>query len=214
MKTEEFVQEIKGKNIPVFTTLDAVRITGKREKYVSLFLSRMVSHGLLNRLEKGKYYLPRSDIYSIASNIVYPSYISLLSAFRYHRITTQIITTVDVISTIRHTNIKNLEEHSVNFINLGASRVFGFYRDSETNAFVAHIEKAIIDSLYLQNPPYQYIEEALNNAYKNSTLDIERMVYFAYRMESNVVIKRLGEICKPIGICISNSKEVSGHEPV
>jgi predicted transcriptional regulator of viral defense system len=214
MKAEEFIKEMESMNVPAFTTLDVVRITGKKEKYVSLFLSRMVGRRLLSRIEKGKYYLPGYDIYSIASNIVYPSYISLLSAFRYHRITTQIITVIDIISAIRHSNIKNLEEHRINFINLGASRVFGFYRDNETNAFVAHIEKAIVDSLYLQNPPYQYIEEALNNAYKEDRLDVERMVYFAQRMDSVIVMKRLGEISNSIGIPINKPKRLSKYEPV
>ncbi len=213
MKAEKFAQEIKSRNMPVFTTRDAARIIGKKDKYASLFLGRMVGRSLLNRLEKGKYYLPGSDAYSVASNIVYPSYISLLSAFRYHNITTQIITTIDIVSTMRHSSIKNLEEHKINFINLGASRVFGFYRDSETNAFVAHIEKAVVDSLYLQNPPYQYIEEALNNAYNENILDIERMVYFARRMDSNTVMGRLGEICDSIGIQINKPKRSSKHEP-
>ncbi len=215
MKAAEFIQEIKGMNIPVITTPDAMRITGKKEKYVSLFLSRMVSHRLLNRLERGKYYVPGSDIYALASNIIYPSYVSLLSAFRYHNITTQTITTIDIISAIRHSEIKELDEQKINFINLGASRVFGFYKDAETSAFVAHIEKAIIDSLYLQNPPYHYIEEALSNAYKEGRLDSDRMVYFAQRMDSDILMERLGKMCDSISIPMNEElKRRSKYEPV
>ncbi len=213
MKTVEFLQEIESRNMPMFETSDAARITGKGEKYVSLFLSRMVSHRLLNRIEKGKYCLPSSDVYSIASNIAYPSYLSLLSAFRYHRITTQIITAIDIISAIRHSSIQSLAGHRINFINLGPQRIFGFYRDNETNAFVAHIEKAIVDSLYLQNPPYQYVEEALNTAYRENRLDVERMVYFAHRMNSAITLRRLEGMCNSIGIPI-NGLKVPKNEPI
>ena len=191
MKSDVLINILKGRGVAVLTPTDAARIMDKPAKYASLFLGRMANKGTMKRIEKGKYYLNGAGVYAIASNIIYPSYISLLSAFRYHNLTTQIITTIDVISTKRHKRIDNVEEHAINFVNVSRERMFGFYRDKDTAAFVAYTEKAIIDSLYFQNPPYQYTEEAFVKAKDAGTIDFERLAQFAARMHSHELTKRL-----------------------
>lgn len=191
MKSDELVGILKDRGMAVLTLADATRITGKSAKYTSLFLSRLANKGAIKRIEKGKYYLNGAGVYAIASNIIYPSYISLLSAFRYHNLTTQIITTVDVISTRRHKKIDNVEEHTINFISTKREKMFGFYRDRDTGAFVAYVEKAIIDSLYLRNPPYHYVEEAFVKATDAGMINFDRLAQFAARMRSHELTKRL-----------------------
>lgn len=200
MKSEEFVYSLQRSGMTVFSSTDAALILGKDTKYTALFLRRLVDKGRVARVERGKYYISGASIYAVASNILYPSYVSLMGAFRFHNITTQNVATIDVISPKAHPSIDNLEGNAVNFIKFVGRRLFGFYRDKETGAFVAHVEKAIVDSLYLNNPPFSYVVEALKAAIDDEKIDIERLNQFALRMESVVLLKRLQDASKAAGV--------------
>ena len=191
MKAINFINVFKRQNRRVFILQDAIRVINKEEKYTSLFLSRLVKNGFIKRIEKGKYYIVGTDIYTIASNIIYPSYISLFSALKYYGATTQNIVQMDVISTIRHKPIEDIEGYRINFIVLKRDMMFGFYRNKETGAFVAYIEKAIIDSLLFKNPSFSYIEESINLLKKLNLIDLTRLKEFASRINSKNVNKVL-----------------------
>ena len=65
----------------IFTIKDAAKIMNKPSKYASKLLS---SNKYVKRVQRGKYYINNSnqiDFYEIASNIVYPSYISLITLY-------------------------------------------------------------------------------------------------------------------------------------
>jgi predicted transcriptional regulator of viral defense system len=182
----EFLAALQGVH-GVFTLNDAERITGKRGKYASLFLGRLCGRGTVRRIERGRYYLPGSSVYAVASSIVQPSYISLLAAFRYHGITTQNVAVIDVMATKRHGMIDNIEGSVVHFTRLAGSRFFGFYIDKDTGTSVAHVEKALVDALHLGSPPYAYVEEAFMMAAESGKLDRRRMERFASQMRSKRV---------------------------
>jgi len=211
MKSEDLIGALLAKNIPVFTSFDAACIINKNAKYTALFLGRLAGSGKIKRIERGKYYVADTDIYSVASNIICPSYISLFAALRFHGITTQIITTIDVVSLKRHAAISSIEGQKINFIKLDHRRFFGFYRERSTNAFVAYTEKALIDALYLQNPPLEYVGEALAAALEDNKLDTGRLMQFAMRMDSNVLIKRVIKLCASLGLDDKNINQLSEY---
>ena len=186
--------------MPTFTNADIMRISGSGSAYAALLLHRMVNKGEAMRIERGKYYLKGTDIYAIASNVVHPSYISLMSAFRYHGITTQILLSADVVSVRRHKAIEGVSEHKINFMTLHRDRFFGFYRDRDTGAFVAYVEKAILDALYFQNPPMAYVKEAMLNAHEERKLDTARLSRFTRLMGSATLERRVREAIAQTGI--------------
>ncbi len=192
MKAMDFLASLQGMH-GVFTLMDTERITGKRGKYASLFLGRLCKRGIIRRIERGRYYLPGTPVYAIASSVAQPSYISLLAAFRYHNITTQNVAAIDVMALKRHSPI-GIEGISVHFTVLSRSRFFGFYVDRESGASVAYAEKAIIDALHLGNPPYAYVEEAFVRATEAGIIDPGRMDAFALRMGSDAVTEGIARL--------------------
>ena len=191
MKSAELVKTLREYKKRVVTISDIEKITGKPSAYVSLILA---NNKEFRRIEKGKYYLSGTDIYEIASNILAPSYISILSALRYYNLITQMPNTIDVISTRQHKELF-LEGYKVRFVKFSRKRVFG-YRIEE-GSFIAEIEKAIVDSVYL-GIDYSYINEALQNCIKE--INIEKLKEYAIAMDSKIIINKIGFMLEELGV--------------
>ncbi len=191
MKSAELVKTLREYKKRVVTISDIEKITGKPSAYVSLILA---NNKEFRRIEKGKYYLSGTDIYEIASNILAPSYISILSALRYYNLITQMPNTIDVISTRQHKELF-LEGYKVRFVKLSKKRVFGY--KIEEGAFIAEIEKAIVDSVYL-GIDYSYLNEALQNCIKE--IDIEKLKKYAMAMDSKIIINKIGFMLEELGV--------------
>ncbi|MGC9157330.1 MAG: type IV toxin-antitoxin system AbiEi family antitoxin domain-containing protein [Candidatus Micrarchaeia archaeon] len=189
MKASKFVETI-GALGAVFTVKDASRIIGKSEKYASLYLSRLIGSGHVLRIEKGKYCLSNASPYAVASNIVHPSYVSMLAALKYHGLTSQNIYAIDVVTSARHKDIEAMG-YSIIFNKVPRRLMFGFYRNDEDNAFVAYPEKALIDALLIGNIPLPYIEEAFENAEANGRLDKSKLMAYAKATGSKALEKKL-----------------------
>jgi predicted transcriptional regulator of viral defense system len=156
MKTEEFNRILQSNGINVFSLEDASRIIGKPKHYTTVFLRR---DRIVKRAANGIYYTPDASSYEIASSIVEPSYVSLISALRFYNITEQIPNTVYVLSSRRHRNI-GISDTKVEFIKVRPSLMYGYKKVD--GAMVADPEKAIIDMLYLGKFE-EYAEEAIEN---------------------------------------------------
>lgn len=190
VKRDEFLDYLKSNRLNVFNIHEAARIFGKPEKYVSMRLSSMPR---IKRATRGVYYLQDTDIGEIATGIISPSYISLVSAFALHEATTQIPLEMQVISPVQHKMLE-VEGYRIRFIRLSRNRIFGYTRIDST--MVATLEKAIVDSLYLN----MYSGEALEVATENVTrLDIDRMIDYGVRMRSSAALNRLGFIIEMMG---------------
>ena len=188
MKTSEFNEYLSRNNIHVFTIADAARIIGKSRAYTSLFLFR---NKALRLAERGIYYTKDATEYEIASNIVYPSYISLISSLRFHNLTEQIPNTIYVVTTKRHKPIGDINGYRIEFKNVKKGMMFG-YRKID-GAFVADPEKAIIDMVYL-NLFNEYADEAIEgNKVNLSTLSkyIGMVKVNTVKRYLNLIISRL-----------------------
>ncbi|MCL5011400.1 MAG: hypothetical protein M1594_00705, partial [Candidatus Marsarchaeota archaeon] len=175
---KNLLEILKENNIDVFTNHDAVKIIDKKPSYVKLLLHRLAMQNKIKRIERNLYCTSTAGFYEIASNIIPFSYVSLLSAFAFHGLTTQMPLSIDVISSRQHKDLR-IENMKIHFIKLGRERIFGFYRDKNTNAFVAEVEKAIVDSLYLKNPSFGYVSESFENALRKKLIDVEKLKDYA-----------------------------------
>ncbi len=102
MQFADLVATFTEKGMHVFTFNDAVGVLGKRRSYVKLLLSRMVSRNAIHRVERGIYCTESAGVLETASNIVQPSYVSLMAALSYYGVTTQVPILIDVITSKRH----------------------------------------------------------------------------------------------------------------
>ncbi|MCL4399011.1 type IV toxin-antitoxin system AbiEi family antitoxin domain-containing protein [Candidatus Parvarchaeota archaeon] len=191
MKSENLLATFQNARMIVFTSKDIERLTSKGIAYTSLYISRLVKKNKLVRVEKGKYCLSNADIYEIASNIIFPSYVSLFASFNLYGLTTQgQIMTIDVMTANRHKRI-NFRGYSIRFITLTRKRLFGFQRINNTAIIAALPEKAIVDALYLGNPNEVYVFEALKAGLSKDVLNEDRLIDFAKKMQSKKTLEKL-----------------------
>jgi len=193
MRFDSFLEALKKQGIFVFSLKDASRIIGKPIGYTKLFMNRVVKKGKVNRIERGKYCLPETGEYEIASNIVYPSYISFLSALAFHNLTTQIPVKIQV-AYLRQKKEIEFKEIKIEFVKLHKKLFFGFKRIG--NVSVADPEKAVIDGLYLPRKlPISEIYRLLDR----KALDTAKLLEYAERLGSEIVKRRLGFLLEETG---------------
>lgn len=197
MKTEEIIKELEKLKFPVFTLLDLTKLLNKDENYVKVFIHRLTNKKLL-RIEKNKYALKGTNPFLIATNLLFPSYLSFISAYSYYNLTTQLPRIYYVVTPKQKKEVR-YGENLIKFVKFKSSRFFGFKKELLEGKFmfVAEIEKAIVDSLYL--PRYCSVSETFS-VLKNAELDEEKLLKYADRMNSSAVLQRLGVLLEILGI--------------
>lgn len=191
MKAKEFMRILDANDLRVFTINDAVKIIGKPSNYVSLFLSKVDS---IIRLERGKYYVKGTDPTEVASNVIYPSYISLVYSLAYYKSITQLPIAIDVMALRQHKRLK-VEGYDIRFVKLKRSRFFGYRSDD--GVFIADPEKAIVDCLAF-NVDFFYISESFGNL--KDSVDIKKLKEYAKDMDDKALINRLGFMLEKAGL--------------
>jgi predicted transcriptional regulator of viral defense system len=206
MKLIDILRKLENSKKSVFTLSDIVKILNKDENYAKLLMNRLKSKGFILSLERGKYVLPNQNPFTIASSIVFPSYISFISAYSFYNLTTQIPRMIFVVS-LKQRKSLNYEGVEIKFVKFPLKRFFGFKREifHSKLIFVAEVEKAILDSLFLPN--YASISETFF-ALKEAEINLEKLISYAEKFQSKVVIKRLGYLLEKIGLdCYEKFKE-------
>ena len=173
MKTVEFNEMLRSNRIYLFRLADASRIIGKSKQYASLFLSRDKE---IRRAIKGLYYTKDATEYEVASAILNPSYVSLVSALRFYNLTEQIPNIIYVVSYKRHRPVLDLNGYRVEFVTVKKSVFYGY--EKSDRATVATPEKAVMDMLYL-NRFTEYAYEAIEKR------KIDRKKLLDYAMMTN-----------------------------
>lgn len=198
MQAITFLRRLEGLHKPVVTLNEIAMIIGKNKTYARIYANRLSKKRLLYTPEKGKYTLA-TDPREIATNIVFPSYISFISAYSIHGFTTQTPVELQVVS-LKSKKPVSIGNTRLIFIKFKKQNLFGYKRErfGDTYTFMAEPEKAIVDSLYL--PRYCPIAESYA-ALKSSDTDINKLIDYALRMNSIVTLKRLGYLL-----------ELSGHD--
>ncbi len=198
MNLLDFIKALEMFEKPVFTVNDVAKIIGTEKDYARLYLYRLKSKGVMEAVERDKYTLADNHPYVTATNILFPSYMSFLTALHFYGATTQIPGSIYIVSTKSKKSL-NLKGYSVEFVKLKKERFFGYTREKFQGKFifVAEKEKLIIDSLLL--PQYCPIDETFR-AVEDKELNIDTLIEYGLMMDSIVTLKRLGYLLELTGI--------------
>jgi predicted transcriptional regulator of viral defense system len=193
MHFRDTLDELSRANKKVFTTYDAAKFMGKPIEYASLMLSK--SRDVV-RIEKGVYAIKGTDIYEAASNIVFPSYVSLLAGMQYYGLIDQNIIRYSVITLERHKNI-TLGKNEIEFRKVKRRLMFGYV--SKSGTYIAEPEKLFIDCLYF-NIRLHVLLEAMKTAKEENMVSAEKLEEYAIRAGRKTLVNRLGFIMESAGL--------------
>lgn len=198
MKLLDFIRTLEAYEKPVFTVNDVSKVIDADKKYARVYINRLKAKGVVEAVERDKYFLAGTHPYVAATNLVFPSYMSFLTALHYYRATTQIPGIIYIAST-RSKKSLTMKGYSLEFIKLKKERFFGYTREKFQGKFifVAEKEKLIVDSLFL--PGYCPVDE-IYNLMGDEKLSIDTLVEYGIRMDSVVTLKRLGYLLEKRGI--------------
>jgi predicted transcriptional regulator of viral defense system len=196
--------------MPVFTFDDAIKVLHSSRGYTKLFLHRCTQKKLISRVTKGIYYVTeRANEYEIASHIVSPCYISMVSALSYYGMTTQIPNKVYVISTKRHGKIKDVLGYEIIFKRVQDYMMFGYHKEAYGNIFIADPQKAIVDIFYFND-----INDLDENVFdKPQRLDVAKLVAYADRTGRKTVKSRVAELLRSHGYHVQAKLLLNGKGP-
>ena len=185
MQYSEFLSSLKANGISVFTVSEASKILGKTALYTAKFLQKREG---IERVENGKYCISGASDDAVASHIVYPSYLSLISALRYYNLTNQLPGEKYVITTVRHKPLL-FHKYKIRFIKVNKKLMFGF---SEINGVsIASPEKIFVDVLYLKKEVW-YTEE-FQEGLKRGVIDIRKIKDYVIRIGNRQLEKKFAE---------------------
>ena len=185
MQYSEFLSSLKANGISVFTVSEASKILGKTALYTAKFLQKREG---IERVEKGKYCISGASDDAVASHIVYPSYLSLISALRYYNLTNQLPGEKYVITTVRHKPLL-FHKYKIRFIKVNKKLMFGF---SEINGVsIASPEKIFVDVLYLKKEVW-YTEE-FQEGLKRGVIGIRKIKDYVIRIGNRQLEKKFAE---------------------
>jgi predicted transcriptional regulator of viral defense system len=193
MRHDDFLSFLKESSVRVFTTDYIAKTLGKSRRYAANFAG---SSSKIEPIEKGKYCIKGTDADIVASHVVYPSYLSLASAFRFYNLTTQLPKEKCVITTRQHRNF-DFRGYRIKFIKVDKKLLFGF--ENVNGVIVARPEKAFIDYIYIKKK-MGYVEE-FENALAIGKMDVDRLKKYAIMLGNRNLINRLGHFLDAHSIC-------------
>jgi len=199
MKAIDFVKTLQNLQKTIFTVEDVSRLINKPAKYTWVYLHRLKSQGYITAIEKNKYTLSQDPL-EVGSNLVFPAYISFLSAYYFYGLTTQIPIIVQVV-TLKSRKPLSFQDMKIKFIKFQKKKIFSYSKQKfrEKYLFIATKEKAIVDSLYLpEQCPISETFEALHD----KEIDIPKLIELVLQMNSIVTLKRLGYLLEKQGVDI------------
>ncbi len=223
-RSSELLNVLNKEQKQFFTISDAIKILPSSSyATVRRLLSDMTNRGLILRIKDGLYRVIPYEINSeeyfpnwhlAAEAIVQPLsyYIGFYSALDIHGLITQPSLTEQVVTEKQMIpKIKMVRDVKFEFITLNKKWFFGFEKtwiDDFNKIYCSDYEKTIIDCLY--KPSYGGgITEIVKAIYRKSNeVDQNKLVSYLNRVDSQVVIKRLGFVLQHLGILESLRKEI------
>ena len=151
MKVDQFLTTIRKYPKPFYRLVDFERMFSEERNTLQKSLERYVKNGLLTRLQKDVYVptdrLDSADFLEIASQLYLPNYLSLESVLFRHGVINQPVFGGTFVTT-RKTKLIKLKNQDFFFSQIKPDLWWGF--KAENGMFVAELEKAIVDMLYLR----------------------------------------------------------------
>lgn len=194
MRLSEALNRLSRSGMHTFTTYDIAKLIGKPTSYASLLLSKSKN---VSRIERGKYFVEGATVYEIASNVIFPSYVSLSAGLQYYGLIDQNIVKYSVIALKRHKAIR-VRNAGIEFIKTKKKMFFGYINRS--NAYVATPEKLIIDCLYFGKVPFYVVKEAFEAASREGLVNKDKLEKYAIKTGNSALASKLGFLLSLEGI--------------
>lgn len=215
-----FILALYEKNKPIFTLLDALKLTGLDGKKLQKFLTLLIQKGILVRLISGLYSIVPFELgytkefmgnpYVIAREIVMQKmkdnvfyYISHASALELHQMVTQpqLVIFVTVLRQIKQkVCIMGTE---FRFIMCKKENFFGFKKfwiDKSEMILISDVERTIIDCVKVPEYCGGMTEIAKGLWMKKNEIDFEKLVEYAEKIDKGMIYRRLGFILELYGL--------------
>lgn len=183
---------------PVFSLKELKALTGRSPAALKKSLIKLKQNHLIWELGKGQFAFPQ-DRYTLASNFIFPSYISFINALHYHHLVEGTSSLVYVASSKRKKDIV-LDGFTIKFLRQPSHRFFGYHKETfmGKDLFIAEKEKAVADALcFPELFSLKEIKQALAKG-----LDFGRLSAYTLRNASSPAIKRLGYLLETSGITL------------
>ncbi|MCH8520290.1 MAG: hypothetical protein LAT82_06065 [Nanoarchaeota archaeon] len=183
-------------NVTYFTNKDFEAFTHKKNSHV--LLTNLKNNNTIIQIERGKYTL-HEDPLIYASHIIYPSYISGISALYYYKLTTQIPLKTLVLTK----EVKRNNSH-ITFIKSPKTLFFGYTKKiyKKFEIFIVTKEKLLIDSIYFQKLGVSISD--LDNLLQEQ-LDTTLIISYLKQINNISLIKRVGYLLEQHNMNIHNS---------
>lgn len=196
MKTIELIEKLR--RYPLFTLEDLAKITAQSSHTVRIVASRLVKRKLIMRIERNKYTLQDEPLV-VAPYVVYPSYLGLWSAIRFHNLTTEMIKDIGMIVPKKRKGLLFLGR-TIHFTK--TKHFWGYEKQSYLGfeILVSDVEKTIIDCLLARRFSVSAVFEAIEEALKDGKLDENRLFHYTSRIDSDSLFKRLGYLLERAGM--------------
>ncbi len=183
----------------------ARRVANK--EYAKLLVYRLIKAGKLFRITRGAY-SNSDDIFSIASNLYFPGYLSGLSASYRYGLTEIIPITMSVVTTKKHKTIE-YKNYQIEFVK--SDEVWGYHKEGNNNeiVFIVDLEKLFIDSFLYPRQMGNFNE--IENVFKNAdSIDVGKVKEYLKKQKSNKLYRQVGYMLEKYNnIDISGLMEVN-----
>jgi len=161
----------------------------KSNEYAKLFIHRMIKQGKIKRVTKG-IYTTSNDIFTIASNIHYPGYISFLSASYRFGFTETIPRLISVVTSKKHKSIE-FSGYTIEFISMKSP--WGYHKEGKGTdvSFVADVEKLMLDA-FLKPKSMGNFEEIEILFRRSEKINVEKICSYLKKLNSNKIYRLVG----------------------
>ena len=170
--------------------------------WLASVLDSLVRRGRAVRLERGAYAVTDAfghvEPFAVGGYLVRHGYVSLWSAADHHRLTTQDVSTVSVVTDVKKAAVEIAGTgYEAVFHRTSAARVFGFrdVRIGSTRARMADVEKMLIDLIWFYGTPDAFQTMAIwRVAFEQRQANGYRLADYAARMDSPRLVRRIGHL--------------------
>ena len=197
MNTLRIVKKLE--EYPTFNIDTFANIIDKDKTYAKMHLNRLKNRGIVKQIQRNVYTV-QEDPLIISSRIVWPSYISLWAAFRYHNLTEQIPNKISVITTRSKSRDKiQIMNTTIIFEKIRSIWFFGFLKIKIQGfeVFIAEPEKALIDAVLLKKISTAEVYSLLRENIKD--ISTKKIVDYILRTNNNALAKRFGWMLENLG---------------
>ena len=195
MNIYEIKSKLERQEKAVFSINEISRLIGKPKNIAAVYANRMQKKGLLFRIEKNRLSVS-DDIFIVASQLGFPSYLGLSTALYLNNVLPQIIDRIYIISPKQKRQMMIFDTDII-FIKFKPDMMFGYKKIRKGNSFVfvSDLEKTIIDILISRRYfNLGSVIQALKKA------DTEKLACYLTLLKKEHLNRRVGYLLDSLGI--------------